>query len=552
MKGRVAIRTVILLVVAVLVIAVALYFLVYVTNFDSLFLSNDQRILKQYATCALAYCASGAGSDEVNAVGCLKNEGGRCVLTCAQVQEEIYSKPGAIVEDSFEDFVGRPHYCEPDAAIPFQFSGLSLGGIVPLKSGQMDKLANKPQWVCKPIKIPFTDIELDNVAPIVTADIQYHGWFGPQNCIMLSGSKGIGAPGRYGCFLPFKYDESTESTYYTPIMEFDYYTQILYPSAIYVSSGKDPEYPGRPFTQSIDGLSQAECDYAEPKPLQEISKEDLQLKVKAILQSSLDGYKNRRVSYDDAIAKVKEECANGNQDSCNRVKELEQKVADLALGGLEFEKLSTSYPWKGTMLSGCNFKTAYKGDKITYKVWAKPVFPQLDSLAIETGAVGAQKTLEGAIDALIKSLVGEQDPLFEALDAAGKSVGETSRTQLSQLGGSCTAVVLDRELETDSDSEVATESPAEILISTDKQIYLAGETIIFQGTLSGIIPIEGAEVRLELSGSSQSPLEVKTVETDETGNFVWEFTLPEGMGSGTYQIKAKYDGKEDVKEFILS
>lgn len=70
----VTISTVILLVMAVIVIAVALYFLVYITNFDSLFLSNDQRILKQYATCVLAYCAAGAGSDEVNAFGVMTNE----------------------------------------------------------------------------------------------------------------------------------------------------------------------------------------------------------------------------------------------------------------------------------------------------------------------------------------------------------------------------------------------------------------------------------------------------------------------------------------------
>ncbi len=145
MKGRLAIRTVVLLALGIIVMAIALWFLTYLVDFDALFLSNDQRILKQYATCALAYCATGAGSDEVNAVGCLKYESGRCVLSCADVENEVYIKQYGIQPTVVEvGGRGAPHYCGPDAALEFEFSGVSLGGVVPLTSGQMDKLANKP------------------------------------------------------------------------------------------------------------------------------------------------------------------------------------------------------------------------------------------------------------------------------------------------------------------------------------------------------------------------------------------------------------------------
>lgn len=219
MKGS-AVRTIVLLVMALLAAAVILFFLTYVTNFDSLFLSNDQRVLKQYSTCVLAYCASGADSDEVKAVGCLKSEGGKCALTCQQVKEQIYDKnPDLVHFDGALD--GKKHYCGSDAKLEFEFSAVSLSGTVPLKSGQMDKLANKPQWVCRSFTVPFTNIEIDDLVRLVpganlpglsTADILYNGGFKPlnavpfgqtfpQNCIMLS--KSIPDSEAYGNTLSF-------------------------------------------------------------------------------------------------------------------------------------------------------------------------------------------------------------------------------------------------------------------------------------------------------------------------------------------------------------
>ena len=52
MKG-VALQTVVLLTLAVIVMAVALWFLVYLVDLEILF-PSDLRTLKQYSTCALA------------------------------------------------------------------------------------------------------------------------------------------------------------------------------------------------------------------------------------------------------------------------------------------------------------------------------------------------------------------------------------------------------------------------------------------------------------------------------------------------------------------
>lgn len=199
MKG-VALRTVILLTLAVIVMAIALWFLVYLADFEVLF-PSDLRILKQYSTCALAYCAAGAGSDEVNAVGCLEYRGGECVLSCAQVQEKIYDENGVVPTVTEIGGRGAPHYCGSDAALEFEFSGVSLGGMVSIASGQMDRIANKPQWVCKPYKVPFTDVDLDSIPGFNLADtaLAQHSGFGgilPQNCIVLSGRESQGVSRR--------------------------------------------------------------------------------------------------------------------------------------------------------------------------------------------------------------------------------------------------------------------------------------------------------------------------------------------------------------------
>ena len=92
-----AVATTIKLVIAVIVIAIAVYFITYLANFDWLFLSNDQWTLKQYSTCALAYCSAGGSDDsgrfsaEVLVVGCLKSKGGTCETKCIDIERQAFN-----------------------------------------------------------------------------------------------------------------------------------------------------------------------------------------------------------------------------------------------------------------------------------------------------------------------------------------------------------------------------------------------------------------------------------------------------------------------------
>lgn len=197
-----AVATTIKLVIAVIVIAIAVYFITYLANFDWLFLSNDQRTLKQYSTCALAYCSAGGSddsgrfSDEVLGVGCLKSKGGVCETKCTDIESQVFDPD----KYSFKDSYDRKHFCGKANAIPFEFDGISLGGTVPLRSGEMDKIATAPSWVCRSFRLPFTEFDLDSLTAsfpgLNTADWQYHGGIVDvlgttiqpisQRCIMLS------------------------------------------------------------------------------------------------------------------------------------------------------------------------------------------------------------------------------------------------------------------------------------------------------------------------------------------------------------------------------
>lgn len=205
-------------VLMVIVIAIAIYFIVYIFDLGNMLLTNDQWTLKQYSTCAVAYCAGGGAhpesgemSDEVNRVGCLKYSGGQCDMSCRDVQSRIFtlaSRKDTNGKDigSFKDAYGRPHFCGKDFVIPFEFEGTSSLGKVPLASGEMDRIATAPSWVCKSLRIPLTTFDIDSVTSSIiginTADWQYHGFaFNPlgggeallgfgsyfsQNCMMLS------------------------------------------------------------------------------------------------------------------------------------------------------------------------------------------------------------------------------------------------------------------------------------------------------------------------------------------------------------------------------
>lgn len=381
--------------IGMIAIAVSIVFFMYLTDLELVGLTGDLATLRQYSTCVLAYCAAGAGSDEVNAVGCLNRTGGKCVMTCADVENEVYNKSG--VKPTFQEpgpiLGGREayHYCGPDANLTFEFQGPNIGGYVRLQSGQMDTLAKKPEWVCKPMKAPFTDLELDDFG-LGTADGQHKGFAPfnvPQNCVILSGprAQGQGFPGRQGCFRPIKYDESVAGIYYTPLIQYDDPAQIVYPSAIYVDET---------FTEPLDGKLRAECDYRNPPGQGTVTKQDVL----------------------DKISKAVGDNSNTTT------------LADL----------SGSDNLVGNVLNRCNFEERYEGKKIKYKVWAKPVYPDLDVFRKATAA-------EQIEDFMVGILGFSSFELRFTFDLAAQSAVEGLRTLLSQTGGSCTAVVLSRDLD---------------------------------------------------------------------------------------------------------
>jgi len=191
-----AIGTVVKLVIVIIVIAVSLFFLSALADLELLF-PSDLTTLKQYSTCALAYCSAGADSNEVRAVGCLKDKNGLCELSCLQVEEKIFDQD----KYSFKDIYQRKHYCGKDNAIPFEFGLVGIGGTVDIRSGQMDTLAKRPTWICKSFEA--FGYEVDDVLGdlpgvglpgVSTADWAYNGNLlglgqAPQNCLMLSKSR---------------------------------------------------------------------------------------------------------------------------------------------------------------------------------------------------------------------------------------------------------------------------------------------------------------------------------------------------------------------------
>ena len=404
MKGRLAIGTVIMLVVAVLVIAVALYFLVYVTNFDSLFLSNDQRILKQYTTCVLAYCTDGYigenPSKQVNQVGCLKSSGGRCELTCAQVKEKYYDeleKSGVTPEKVGDE----KHYCRKEFKLSFEFSGVSLGGVVPLSSGQMWKMANSPEWICRPLKIPFTDIDADvilgNIQGFNTAEFQYTLFLssfiksGDRNCLMaarLSEASSIVFGQRIeggACFSGVTYDSRagleelftpiiayTESTadpeegqgerrWGTPIKYEGTDLQKTHSSGIYVAAEK--------FLSPIEGFAQPECEY-EIQPntrTQGEIEEAIKIIIEEKSKDPAEGEKERLYEVSGTHKFEKDKFIpfkKLHKSEQYRLARLELDSTGFFTGGVQ------GIPGK---VSKCNFKTTHKGNKITYYVWSDPI-----------------------------------------------------------------------------------------------------------------------------------------------------------------------------------
>lgn len=136
MKGDLRIWFIKVVIVGI-VIAVAMYFLVYVQPFDLWFLNSAKYKLVKYATCSLALCSNGINSPQVDKVGCLEYEGGRCVKTCHTVRDEL-------IATSQPDASGN-HFCGEGNAIEFSFEPTFP---VDIRSGEIQKLST-PKWVCK-------------------------------------------------------------------------------------------------------------------------------------------------------------------------------------------------------------------------------------------------------------------------------------------------------------------------------------------------------------------------------------------------------------------
>ena len=519
-----------MLVIGVIVLGVAIYFLTFVTNFDSFFLSNNQKILSKYSTCALALCAygytsSGDASPEVNQIGCLERESGECILTCSQVREKVFS-----VEDVKSEIRGdRRVYCGEESKIEFEFSDLEFRNAVPLVSGQMDKIS-KPNWLCKPIKIGNIQLDdiLGNVPFVNTADALYHG---TDSCIMLAKLSEVPVttianlfqPDNEriagGCFTGITFNTKVGiEQLYTPILEYKTLQQKVHPSGIYLDASDH-------FTDTTY-FNVPECELENPHTVEfTVSDEDIGELVKKyknqqfdqLIEGSCDNFGNNcefiPVSFealdpDDqqkvARSILKEEFGDivfvDNINDCPSGKRCQQ------FGNTEIPDNSL-----GDRISKCNFQIRYRTDKITYSVYAEDTLP----------------------------------------------------TPFAYFG-SCKTVTLDRELNSNLfvESEIEIEVPEEIeditiMVELPKSEYSVGETV----TVSGTIKSDSTNRRF----SSSEKVEVDFLNTRinfavtdrvnvNDGKFEAEFDIAgEILKGATFKVSAKYkDTVSDSVEFLVN
>lgn len=234
-KGRLAFRTVVLLAIAVIVIAVALYFLTYVFSFDALFLNPEKAKLIRYATCSLALCSNGVDTKQVDAVGCLEYERGKCVKSCRQIQEEFK----ATKVETFKDISGNRHYCGEENALALEFDSSFP---IDLRSGEIQKLS-RPNWVCRGFNLPFTDnrIPFSDDWQNLNGDCIEFGTLTGGPAIIVPGGTIEDLQNAIGeqCFDGFR------QTIFTPLMPYKEKSDRIYPSALYLgeefTSGEKPE-----------------------------------------------------------------------------------------------------------------------------------------------------------------------------------------------------------------------------------------------------------------------------------------------------------------------
>lgn len=80
-----------------------------------------------------------------------------------------------------------------------------------------------------------------------------------------------------------------------------------------------------------------------------------------------------------------------------------------------------------------------------------------------------------------------------------------------------------------------------IVITTNKNNYLPGDTVVLNGAVTGQ---PNALVALQIKDSSGNLILIRTISSDQNGNFALQFKLPPTATSGNFNIiaSAKVDG----------
>lgn len=260
MKGKLAIGTVVALVIAIIVVAIAIYFLVFVNPFDPYFLDPAKYKLIRYATCSLALCANGVSSDgaaskQIDNVGCLEYEGGRCVKTCNDIKSDFVTNNHQYKQDNP---IGERHYCDESNTIEFE---IEPSFPINLRGEEIQKLSNT-KWVCRGISIfgEFVDLT-DEVEAANGGCIMYGSLEGPLTAIGVK-ENFEEAKGK-GCFRSLG-SWQFQKVVFTPLMPYSEIAKISaidsdashYPSALYIKN------------QLITG-SNSECEISNNGPVLE-------------------------------------------------------------------------------------------------------------------------------------------------------------------------------------------------------------------------------------------------------------------------------------------
>jgi len=74
-----------------------------------------------------------------------------------------------------------------------------------------------------------------------------------------------------------------------------------------------------------------------------------------------------------------------------------------------------------------------------------------------------------------------------------------------------------------------------IMLATNKEHYLPGDTVQLSGTVTGQ---PNALVALQIKDSSGNLILIRTVQSDQNGNFVLSFKIPSTATSGDFNIVA--------------